>query len=217
MRYLRSVALALLATVALYVATAAVLGTLLPVNGGWRESSPSEPGVTIYVATNGVHTGLVLPAHAEGVDWSGRAPVSDLRDGSPSEWLLFGWGDRRFYVETPRWSDVRPATVASALVGSGNTLIHVDHWPAFVPDDDIRPLRLRPAEYARLVAFVDATFAGRREVVTGYGTRDVFYAARGRYSAARTCNVWVGEALAHAGVRVGRWTPFSGNVMRWVK
>ena len=216
MRYARSVALAVLAVVALYLACAALFGSVLAVNGDWRSPRLNEPGVTIYVATNGVHTGLVMPVHAGGVDWSMRAPASDLSERSPSEWLLFGWGDRRFYVETPQWRDVRPATVAGALVGSGRTLVHVDHWPAFVPDDTIRPLRLRADEYRRLAAFVDATFADGREVVPGYGPRDVFYAARGRYSALRTCNVWVGQALAHAGVRVGRWTPLSGNVMRWV-
>ena len=139
-----------------------------------------------------------------------------MPDPAPCDWLLFGWGDRRFYVETPTWRDVRPGTVVAALVGSGDTLVHVDHWRAFEPDDSVRALRLRPDEYRRLAAFVDASFAKRRERVPGYGPRDVFYAARGDYSAIATCNVWVGRALAHAGVEVGRWTPLSGNVMRWV-
>lgn len=202
----------LLGPIALYLLCAAVLSAV-PVNPDWRE--PGE-GVTIYVATNGVHTGLVLPARAAGVDWSDLAPATDLPDASPDTWLLFGWGDRRFYVETPTWADVRPATVANALVGSGRTLIHVDHWRDFEADDDVRPLRLRPDEYRRLAAYVAATYAERRERVAGYGSRDVFYAARGDYSALATCNVWVGHALAIAGVKVGRWTPFAGGVMRWV-
>ena len=50
----------------------------------------------------------------------------------------------------------------------------------------------------------------------GYTPRDVFYAATGHYGALRTCNVWTGEALRHAGVRMGRWTPFESDVMRWI-
>lgn len=212
----RVLAALLLVPIALYLLCAAVLSAL-PVNGDWREPDPArEQTVTIYVATNGVHTGLVLPSRAAGVDWSARAPASDVPDHSPAAWRMFGWGDRRFYVETPTWAEVRPGTVAGAFVGSGNTLIHVDHMRDFEPDDDIRPLRLRPDEYRRLAAFVDATFAQERERVPGYGPRDVFYAARGGYSALTTCNVWVGHALASAGVRVGRWTPMSGGVMQWV-
>jgi Protein of unknown function (DUF2459) len=45
--------------------------------------------------------------------------------------------------------------------------------------------------------------------------RDVFYTAQGRYSALNTCNSWTRDRLAEAGVRVGRWTPFAGGVMRW--
>lgn len=208
---------ALLAPAALYLLAAAVLSAW-PVNNAWQEPSLArgEDGVTIYVATNGIHAGLVMPVRAAGVDWSRRAPVTDLADPAPSQWLLFGWGERRFYLDTPTWRQVSPATVLTALAGSGETLVHVDHWRDFVPDDDVRPLRLRPDEYRRLAAFVEAAFAARREVVPGYGPRDVFYAGRGTYSAMATCNVWVGRALAYAGVRTGRWTPFAGSVMRWV-
>ena len=50
----------------------------------------------------------------------------------------------------------------------------------------------------------------------GYGAQDVFYSARGRYSAGNTCNQWTSDTLAAAGVRTGWWTPFAGGVMKWV-
>ena len=102
------------------------------------------------------------------------------------------------------------------LTGSGATVMHVDHLDPFVTDENWRPLRLRPAEYRRLAAYVAATFAAKRQVTAGYTPRDVFHAATGHYSALRTCNVWTGEALRHAGVRIGRWTPFESDVMRWI-
>ena len=189
----RAVALALLMPLGLYFSAAAVLGRV-PVNADW---SPPARGITIFVQSNGVHTGVVLP------DGTGR-------------WRAYGWGDRRFYLETERWADVRPTTVLVALTGSGATVMHVEVLGDFAPDAYWRPLVVRPAEFRRLHAYVAATLADEGRAVGGYGPDDAFYPARGRYSAFVTCNVWTGRALAAAGIRVGRWTPFADDVMRWI-
>ena len=202
----------LLAPIGLFYAAAGVLSHV-PVNNGWRE--PAD-GVTIYLASNGVHTGIVVPATAAGIDWRGRVRASDLPDPAlAGKWLMFGWGDRDFYLHTPTWSDIRPGTALSALVGSGQTLVHVDHIDDFYADADMRPLRVTADEYLRLADFIKATFAERREVIPGYGSRDIFYAGKGRYNVIRTCNVWTGEALKAAGVRTAVWSPFPGGIMRW--
>jgi Protein of unknown function (DUF2459) len=190
---LRALCIALLVPVGLYLAAAALLGRI-PVNAGWTE--PAE-GITIFVQTNGVHTGIVLP------------------DG-PGRWRAFGWGDRDFYLNTPGWGDVRPMTVLAALAGSGQTLVHVDRLGPFRPDANWRPLRLRAPEYARLRATIAGTLAPGGRAIPGYSRDDAFYPARGHYSAFITCNVWTARALATAGVRTGWWTPFESDVMRWV-
>jgi uncharacterized protein (TIGR02117 family) len=196
---------------------AAWIGSSLSVNSDWK---PAREGVTIYVATNGFHSGLILPVSAQGEDWSLIVRPTDLPDPNDSgNWLLFGWGDREFYLNTPTWSAVRPSTVISAFWGSDQTLVHVDHLKDPHQAPDARAVRLSPAQYRRLASFIRASMAidaeGRGVASPGYGSLDTFYAARGRYSAFRTCNAWTGEALAAAGVRVGRWTPFSEGVMSW--
>ncbi len=213
LKLVRWLAIAILAPIGLFLASAAILGRT-PVNAAWTEPAA---GVTIYVITNGVHSGLVLPVNSNGVDWRVRTPASDLRDpAATGDWRAFGWGDREFYLNTPDWAHLKIMTALSALTGSGSTLIHVDHWRAFAPDGTVRPLRLRPEEYRRLTAFVAASFAYRPTPIPGFGGNDVFYPAKGHYSAFVTCNVWVGRALAAAGVRTGRWTVFESDVMRWV-
>ncbi len=209
----RMVAAFILIPLGIYLAAAAILGHVAA-NADWREPAA---GTTIFVQTNGVHTGIVMPVAAQGIDWRDRVRASDLPDPrSAGQWLAFGWGDRGFYIDTPTWRQARLSTIVTALTGSGATVMHVDHLDPFVPDENWRPLRLRPAEYRRLAAYVAATFAAKRQVTAGYTPRDVFYAATGHYSALRTCNVWTGEALRHAGVRMGRWTPFESDVMRWM-
>ncbi|WP_375428160.1 TIGR02117 family protein [uncultured Sphingomonas sp.] len=195
-------------------AVAGLIGGALPVNADRR---PPARGVLVFVESNGLHTGIIVPKVAAGVDWRDLARpehLADPRYGAYS-YLSFGWGERAFYLETATWADVKLRTVLAAASGSGDTLVHVDHLPRPLPGDGARPILLGPAEYRRLAAFIRATVADRPQVHRGYGPYDAFYTARGRYSARRTCNTWTGEALAHAGVRVGRWTPFPVTVMWW--
>jgi uncharacterized protein (TIGR02117 family) len=209
----RRMAMSVLIPLGIYLAAAAILGHI-PANDDWREP---DTGITIYVQTNGVHTGIVMPVAARGIDWRSRVRSSDLADPrGAGQWLAFGWGDRGFYIDTPTWRQARLSTIITALTGSGATVLHVDHLDPFAPDVNWRPLRLRPDEYRRLASFIAATFADGHRATAGYTPRDVFYPATGHYSALRTCNAWTGEALRYAGVRMGRWTPFESDIMRWV-
>ncbi len=196
---------------------AGIGGSLMPANNGW---TPPESGVTIYVHDNGIHTGLVLPRRNEITDWSDLVRPEHLEDpGLASEHLLFGWGDRAFYLETPAWSDFRLPTALTAVIGSDASLVHVDHVAAPEAADNLRAITVTPAQYRRIADAIRGQFTldaeGRPQPVAGYGAKDVFYEAEGRYSALMTCNEWTGSILRDAGVRVGAWTPFNFGVMRW--
>lgn len=200
---------------ALYAyAAAGLIGGAIPANAGWR--APAR-GVTIYLVSNGVHTDLIVPKVAAGVDWRPMLRAEHLGDPRYAGWSYagFGWGDARFYLETPAWRHVRPGTVIAAAAGSDATLVHVSHLPRPAVGDDAKALVLRPEEYRRLAAFIRGTLAAAPSHRPGYGAYDVFYSARGRYSAIRTCNAWTGDALRVAGVRIGAWTPFPATVMWW--
>jgi uncharacterized protein (TIGR02117 family) len=196
---------------------AAFVGSHIPVNADWR---PPDTGVTIYIVDNGYHTGLILPVATQGIDLSMVFRPTDLPDPEDAgDWLIFGWGDREFYLNTPTWADLKPQTALAAFVGSKEALLHVDHVTrpeeAYAP----RPIRLTEKEYRRLVTVILRAAKrgedGRPVSISGYGRRDVFYPAFGRYHLFQTCNNWTRNVLAEAGVRVGLWTPFSGGVMRW--
>jgi uncharacterized protein (TIGR02117 family) len=197
---------------------AGMAGGAIPSNSGW---TAPETGVRIYIESNGIHTGLVLPVTAGDVDWQDLLQPGDLRDPRYAAYshVSIGWGERSFYLETPTWADVKPATVIGAAIGSDRTVMHVDHVPEPRVDEDVRSITLRPEEYRRLADFIRASFrseAGRRAGHQfGYAAYDAFYEARGHYSAITTCNSWTGDALRHAGVRIGAWTPFPVTVLGW--
>lgn len=211
---------AILAIPAAYM-LAALIGSFVPVNAGWSEP---DDGVTIYLADNGIHTDIVMPVQAEGLDWTTFISPGDsgtLFEVAP-DWVAFGAGEEQVYLETPTWWDIRPKTIWSALTG-GNRVLHVD-WVG-EPSYAAREIRLRPEEFRRLWAAIRADFDrgsdGRPVRIDhpGYGCCDSFYRAGGRFSAIQTCNSWVAEKLRQAGVETSLWPPFTDGLLwryRWI-
>ena len=207
---------ALFAPILLYF-VAAYVGAFLPANAGWRE--PDE-GVTVLVRTNGVHTWIMLPTVSPDMDWRPIAPAAHIRDPRyAGNYLAFGYGNREFYLNTPRWADLRLSTALAAAFGEGRSLMHVEHDWNPRPNEYQKSFRISRDQYRRLSRYILASFdrdlAGNTIplIGRGYGPADTFYEARGPYSALYTCNSWTGEALRAAGVRMGRWTPLSQSVM----
>lgn len=210
------IALAILAIPLLYV-LAALIGGLIPVNRGWQE--PDE-GITIYIANNGVHADLVLPAYAQGLDWRPLLPKSDARNvPAGAQWIAFGAGERRVYLETPTWGDLTVETAAIALTG-GERVMHIQ-WVRD-PTYSAKELRLTPEQYRRLWAAIRSEFQlspdGKpiRIDHPGYGFGDAFYHGIGKANAISTCNQWTADRLRVAGVEAPLWSPFvQGLVWRY--
>ncbi|MFL6721403.1 MAG: TIGR02117 family protein [Sphingomonas sp.] len=196
---------------------AAIGGSLVPVNAGWRE--PAE-GTTIYLADNGIHADILMPVKAQGLDWAPLIPKRDFGAPDPNaRWIAFGSGEEHVYLNTPTWRDITPGTIWAALTG-GRRVMHVEYVP--LPAYAAREIRLRPDEYRRLWAAVRADFVldrrGHPQRIDhpGYGPADAFYRATGKASMLRTCNSWAAGRLRLAGVKTSLWPPFvQGLVWRY--
>lgn len=193
------------------------IGSSIPANADWKQP---QQGVDIFVETNGVHVSLIVPIAAEGEDLSDLIRADQLSDPAlQGTHAMIGWGHAGVYRNAKTWSDVRPGDVASAVVGSDDVLLHVYHLTNPRPGPYTKRIRVTPEQYHAIIKRIRATFKldkdGRSIVYPAYAADNVFYAAHGHYSAYHTCNEWAGSVLREARVRVGRWTPFAGGVMRW--
>src|SRR5687768_11782920 len=120
---------------------AALIGSLVPVNSAWQEP---EQGITVYLADNGTHADLVLPMRAAGLDWAPLVPRSDMADVAPTaQWIAFGAGERRVYLDTPTWADISLRTLWGATTG-GDRIMHVEYTAD--PTYAARAIRLTPAQ-----------------------------------------------------------------------
>lgn len=210
----RRLFLALAAIPGVYL-LAALIGALVPVNRDWSEPAT---GITIYVADNGIHSDLILPEVAQGLDWGPLVPRSDVAAIPPgAHYIAFGAGERRVYLDTPTWADLTPRAAWAGIAG-GERVMHVEYVadPAYAA----REIRLTPEQYRRLWAAIRASFLldarGRPIHIDhpGYGPADAFYKGIGRASAIHTCNQWSAERLRLAGVKAPAWSPFPWGVTR---
>jgi uncharacterized protein (TIGR02117 family) len=192
----------------LYLAVAFGLAFATP-----RAALPAEEGIAIYACDNGVHTDLVLPVQAGAVDWRAALPVTVPMWASEQDYVSFGWGSRDFYINTPTWADVRVGTALKAVLWD-ETVVHIEHRGRPGPPEACGTWVVGPEAYQHIAAYVAASFQKPAvPVARGYGPRDTFYAATGRYTIIDTCNQWTGQALRAGEAPVAPWTPFSFLVL----
>ena len=211
---LRALALGLLLLITAYFFSA-LAGSFIPANNDWQQP---ESGIELFVETNGIHVSLVIPISAAGEDLSDLIRPQHLADPTLyGTHAMIGWGHEGVYRNAQSWAQVRSGDVASAFLGSRDTLLHVYHLIRPRPTSYRKKFRVSQAEYRSIVTQIRATFrlnAERQSVaLPAYGADNIFYHARGRYSGFHTCNEWTARCCAR---RVSRLAsgPRS-RVMHW--
>ncbi len=217
MKWPKRIIKGIVAVVMLYL-VAALFGSILPANQFWK--SPDD-GIELFIETNGIHTGIIMPVQTDVHDWSELVRPEHM--GDPARYgshILVGWGHEGVYRNAEYWQDLRFKDAASAVFGSDDVLLHIYHlnYPQAYPHYR-RSFRVSEAEYRLIVAAIKGRFvldgSGQPIPSDGYGESDLFYRSWGHYNAFYTCNSWTGDVLRKAGIRTGIWTPFQGGVMRW--
>lgn len=200
----------------LYLGIALILG-LVPAKITKPDDTP--PTYAFYACDNGVHVDIVLPAVGGGRDWFGYFPPQDFAgDVTGASHVALGWGARGFFATTPEWRDIRPVPVLRALLWLDRSVLHVSYHGDPQGRANCRALSTDGTGTEALFRFIDQSLdlvQGRphHEILAGYGPFDAFYAANGRYSLVRTCNIWSAEALRASGQPTAYWSPFSFQVM----
>lgn len=200
-------ALGLLAV--LYIASALSFA-LLPVSGRPQQAD-GEP--LVYVCTSLAHADIVMPSRDPLIDWGALFPAV-TPPGLPAEaYLAFGWGDLRFFQETPSWADVRLPIALGALAGLHDTALRVVAVNPPAGDADCLPLRVDRQGRQALIDHIRASLAdGAPPQPVAQAGLEAYYLAKGRYGPLRTCNQWVADGLAEAGLSHARFAPFSFSI-----
>ena len=200
----------------------ALLLSFIPVNTNFAQTK--QDSVQIFVTSNGIHTDLVLPVKTPLLDWRDKIPVQHFAGADSSDnSIAFGWGDRKFYMETPEWKDLTLEVALAAVFWPTPSALHVEYIPtALKPGKHQRPVQLSAEQYLKLVQYIHNSFRtknGEYMLIkgAGYTLEDNFYEGREKFYFPKNCNNWVNSALKAAGVKTAFWAPFPFTIMRHLR
>lgn len=164
----------------------------------------SSGAVDVWILDNGFHTDLAVP---RAVLEAGDDPLARAVRALPSgDWILIGWGDARFYVETSPIPDRLPDGVR-AFFAPGNASVVMldpsaaDPATAYAPGVALR-VRLSERGFRSLERRLEASLrVADGELVRGPPSQvgdGRFYESVETFWIGHLCNHWTGELL-HAG------------------
>jgi len=184
-------------------------------------ASPSNPKeVAIYIMTNGVHTDIIVPAVSAEMNWTKEISYQNtLEADSTYQYLAMGWGDKKFYLETPEFSDLKLSNGLRAISGLSTSAMHTTYYRNIREDASCKKIIISKAQYRQLIDYVLNSF---KKDETGhlinvksnihYDIGDAFYEANGSYSIFKTCNTWANAALKACGQKSCLWTIFDTGI-----
>lgn len=173
-----------------------------PVAAAAGTPAAAEPGVAIFVASNGWHTAIVVPRARVPAD-----AIPEAADFPDAVYLEFGWGDSEYYP-------ARNPTIGMALRAALEptpAVVHMGglgaHPRAVYPTAEVVEIEVPADGFARLVAYLGAAFArgGADRVgasAPGLYPYSLFYPATGEFHLFNTCNTWTARGLSAAGLAV---------------
>lgn len=187
---------------ALLLTACAASPITVPAAATHGDAPVSQTSETIWVLDSGWHTGLVLKR-----DELSAVLDALLHPGSRTRYLMFGWGNRRFYMAP----DPTLGMDIAALFPSRSTILvegcDVAPRACYTRAVKLHIVRLSPSQQARLDQYLLHSFqqnkAGQADPLgPGPDPGSEFYASGLRYDAFHTCNTWTAEALRKAGLPI---------------
>jgi uncharacterized protein (TIGR02117 family) len=157
---------------------------------------------TIFLLHNGWHAALAV-RESDIV----LSEFPEKRDFPGAEYFEISWGDADYF---PDPNAGMLGAIKAGLWSSGS-VIHIVGFVGAVEkiyrDAEIIEITLTSDRFGRLIAFIGADFSrpdpGTKAIASpGLFPNSRFYPARSKFSALRTCNTWLAEALHAAGLPV---------------
>ena len=187
-----------------------IAGTLVP-RPLFSRSDGEEKSVEVLILTNPIHTDIAIPANSETLQAFAFLQESGLPMDAPGlRWIIFGWGGRAFYLETPTWADLKLVPALKALT-IDRSVLHVEvagEIDRRLPN--IKPISISEPEFSRLLQSILNSFdpqAPQAIEGAGYGINDRFFEATGYFNVLLSCNTWAARSLRAAGLQTGWWNP----------
>ncbi|MEM1399498.1 MAG: TIGR02117 family protein [Pseudomonadota bacterium] len=177
-------------------------------------SQPTEH--RIFLISNAIHTDIAVPATPAVLETFNHLSKAGFSlDYGAVHWVVFGWGSRAFYINTPTWADLKPGPALTALTLDRQSVMHVTRASGINTEaPGVMEIHLSQTGFDRLLKAIDRTFKDTEDppgvdLIEGanHSQHSAFFAAKGWFTALLGCNTWTARMLREAGLTTGWWTP----------
>ena len=111
--------------------------------------------IDIYLISNGFHSDIVVPIKSKEMDWSEIIKYEHaLSNDSSYNFIAFGWGDRKFYLETPTWSHLKYDVAFQALFFLNRSAIHATFFREMYESESCIKISISSRNYRKLIAYI---------------------------------------------------------------
>lgn len=154
-------------------------------------------GLKLYIVRDAIHADYLFDSSL----WKEKFTPK-------GKYIKIGWGDRKIFLETKRWSDLKIMDFLFAFFGLNETVLRIDFLEE-IPhgareiDADERQLNV-------IKAHVNESHNGRIiHKKPKYYQKGDFYESNLRYNCITNCNNWVNRGLFLARLTNRVWCPLS--------
>jgi hypothetical protein len=155
-------------------------------------------GVKMFIARDAIHA-----------DYLFRSELWSEFFGDHGEYVKIGWGDRKIFLETKTWGDLKALDVVSAFFGFNKTVMRVefvDQIPSGSKEFDIDEIQFEHIK--RHILQSRNSDAPLERSPSDYQGGD-FYSSDLNYNCVTNCNNWVNRGMFLARVTNRLWCPIS--------
>jgi uncharacterized protein (TIGR02117 family) len=176
-----------------------------------------------YIIYNKMHCDIVLKISKNSKKWNQllnllknasqggeKAPISSFEQG----YLVFGWGDKETYLNTPTWNKLQVSTTIKALFINTPSLMHVAYYSDIKKFKKFKIINVSKQQLQALEESIFKSFNFKaNQHYRAYSDNDLFYPSKYQYNLFNTCNTWTGDRLRESNISMSYWTPLSQNVI----
>lgn len=154
-------------------------------------------GINLYIVKDIIHSDYVF----ESKDISNIFP-------SNKKFTKIGWGDRKIFLETKRWSDLKLIDFMMAFFGLNQTVLRVEYLDEMPSDFKKIDIDERQLEVLK-IHIKDSYYGDIIVKKPNYYEKGDFYRSKLKYNCVTNCNNWVNYGLYLGRVTNRIWCPLS--------
>lgn len=123
------------------------------------------------------------------------------------KYIIVGWGDRKIFLETKEWKDLKLENFIKAFYGLNSSVLRVQ-FTNKIPKN--KKIKIYKTKYIKNIKkFIKKSFNKKIKKKKEYNTIGEFYESNLKYNCITNCNNWINMGLRECYVSNKIWTPLS--------